>query len=98
MVDPKFPGFEQALFIGGTPCSGKSTLADLFALRHGFTVYPCDENYERHLESSSQNQPTLKRLQHRSWLEAMSQRLNEMIQTERMANLELGVLAFKDVQ
>lgn len=35
-------------FIGGSPCAGKTTIAQDLAARHGFTSYSCDNAWERH--------------------------------------------------
>ncbi len=89
--------FENTLFIGGSPCAGKSTVCDLFAQKHGFAQYHCDEHYSQHLERAKLGQ-TLKTFQDRSWQQAMTRPLEVMIADELQANRELGVLALKDVQ
>jgi hypothetical protein len=40
-------------WIGGSPCSGKSSVAEAIANKYGFASYNCDEAYFRHLESIS---------------------------------------------
>ncbi|GAA2383132.1 hypothetical protein [Dactylosporangium salmoneum] len=35
-------------WIGGSPCSGKSTVAGLLAAARGATLYSCDDAFERH--------------------------------------------------
>jgi cytidylate kinase len=34
--------------IGGSPCSGKSTIADRLAATYGMQVYRCDDAFFRH--------------------------------------------------
>jgi hypothetical protein len=90
--------FETTLFVGGSPCAGKSTVCDLFAQKHGFAQYRCDEHYDRHLMCAKHDQRTLKAFRDRSWLEAMTRPLETMIADELQANHELGVLALEDVR
>jgi hypothetical protein len=35
-------------WIGGSPCSGKSTITDRLAARYGWEVYRCDDYYYQH--------------------------------------------------
>lgn len=50
-------------WLGGSPCSGKSTIANALAERFGFYNYNCDEAYYRHLERiSPERQPVWSRL------------------------------------
>lgn len=43
-------------WIGGSPCSGKSSIAEAIANKCGFASYNCDEAYFRHLEGISTDQ------------------------------------------
>src|SRR4051812_44033795 len=36
------------LWIGGSPCSGKSTVAAVIAAARGLPLYSCDDAFERH--------------------------------------------------
>ncbi len=38
----------RVYWIGGSPCSGKSTIADRLAAEFTFGLYRCDDAYERH--------------------------------------------------
>ena len=50
-------------WIGGSPCAGKSTLANIIAKKHSFAVYHIDDHDEDHLQRSTpEAQPTLHRL------------------------------------
>jgi hypothetical protein len=89
--------FENTLFIGGSPCAGKSTVCDLFAQKHGFAQYHCDEHYDQHLRRAKPDQVTLRAFQKRSLLETMMRPLEIMIQDALQANHELGELALEDV-
>ena len=39
---------DDALWIGGSPCSGKSTVAGIIAASRGIPWYSCDDAFERH--------------------------------------------------
>jgi cytidylate kinase len=49
----------EVLWIGGSPCSGKSTVAAMVAARRGLPVLSCDDAFERH---AGEDAPTLLRL------------------------------------
>ena len=40
-------------WIGGSGCSGKSSIVRLLEGRHGFTTYHCDEHWGEHKERSN---------------------------------------------
>jgi hypothetical protein len=51
------------LWLGGSPCAGKSTVAALLAERHGLRLYSCDAHFDRHSAAADPaTQPTLARL------------------------------------
>jgi dephospho-CoA kinase len=89
--------FKNTLFIGGSPCAGKSTVCDLFAQKHGFVQYHCDEHYDQHLTRARFDQVTLRAFQKRSLLKTMTRPLEIMIQDALQANHELGELALEDI-
>ncbi|WP_438351033.1 hypothetical protein ACP8HI_10525 [Paenibacillus sp. FA6] len=43
-------------WIGGSACAGKSTLARMYAEKHGLELYSCDEHFDRHLKDVSINE------------------------------------------
>jgi len=43
----------RVYWIGGSPCSGKSSIARAIVTKYGFRSYNCDEAYFRHLELAS---------------------------------------------
>ena len=84
-------------FIGGSPCSGKSTVCDVLADRHGLRFYHCDDHYDAHL-SRAHSGSSLAQFQRLSWLEAFTTRsLERMIADELSANHELAAFALEDV-
>lgn len=44
---------EPIYWIGGSSCAGKSTFARQFAVKYGFTLYSCDDHFEKHLQKTS---------------------------------------------
>jgi dephospho-CoA kinase len=83
--------------IGGSPCTGKSTICELLADRHGWRTYHCDEHYDAHLERAKPGS-TLSKLRTMTWLEAFTTRsLETMIRDELEVNRELGLLALEDL-
>ncbi|MNO28164.1 hypothetical protein D3C76_180510 [compost metagenome] len=47
-------------WIAGSSCSGKSSIARMFAEQYGFNLYACDEHVDEHLRNISPNkQPAM---------------------------------------
>jgi hypothetical protein len=58
----------HVFWIGGSPCSGKSTIVEMLAARHTFVQYNCDDALPRHMaQAIPASQPTLHRLAHMTW-------------------------------
>ncbi len=63
MLAHMHPLLGRVWWIGGAPCSGKSTLAAALAARLGARLYVCDEEFERHAaDVSVERGPTLKKV------------------------------------
>jgi 2-phosphoglycerate kinase len=67
-------------WLGGSPCSGKSTIAELLSKRYNLTYFSCDAAFDRHLQASDPvQQPTLHRLRTMTsdeiWLEPVAAQL-----------------------
>jgi hypothetical protein len=57
-----------AYWLGGSPCAGKSSVADRLAERYGLTVFRCDDAWFRHIQLCNPvNQPTLHAITRMSW-------------------------------
>lgn len=72
------------LWIGVSPCSGKSTIAAMLAERHGLAVYNCDDAVDRHVRLGDPDRaPTMHRLSHAScdelWMRPLEQQVREEI-------------------
>ena len=59
---------QPILWLGGSPCSGKSSIARALAQHHPLTTYHCDEHWETHVaQASSKHQPQLARIAYMTW-------------------------------
>jgi hypothetical protein len=66
-------------WIGGSPCSGKSTVASIVAARRNALVYSCDDAFERHAAAiQSDAGPTLKKVTAMS----VEDRLNQPVEVQ----------------
>jgi adenylate kinase family enzyme len=75
---------DHVIWIGGSPCAGKSSLAAALASRYGMTVYGCDDHVERHVrEADPDSAPTLIRLSQLDcdglWMRPIDQQVREEI-------------------
>lgn len=60
--------WSSVYWIGGSPCSGKSSIAEGLANDHDIRVYHCDDHFEKHVSAADPTQqPHLHRLQDFSW-------------------------------
>jgi hypothetical protein len=71
-------------WIGGSPCSGKSSIADALVETYSFELYRCDEAYFEHAKIvTPERQPTFHRLIHLSsedlWMRPVAQQIIEEV-------------------
>jgi 2-phosphoglycerate kinase len=60
-------------WIGGSPCSGKSSIASLLAQKHDLQLYVCDDHYPEHIaRADPATQPHLAHAAVASWNEIWS--------------------------
>jgi len=60
--------FTHVCWIGGAPCSGKSSIVAHLARRRAFRSYNCDDAFARHaFEATPESQPTLHRISRMTW-------------------------------
>ncbi len=58
----------HVLWIGGSPCSGKSSVAEILAEEYNLSMYRCDDAFAEHARhADSDRHPTLHRLTHMTW-------------------------------
>jgi hypothetical protein len=76
--------FANVCWIGGSPCAGKSTIADVLVKKYGFVLYRCDEAYYEHCKIvTAERQPVFHRLINLSsedlWMRPVAQQVVEEI-------------------
>ncbi|GHO96179.1 hypothetical protein KSF_062270 [Reticulibacter mediterranei] len=76
--------FANVYWLGGSPCSGKSTIADVLVKKYGFALYRCDEAFYEHSKIvTAEQQPIFHRLVHLSsedlWMRLVAQQVAEEI-------------------
>ncbi|MFW5873652.1 MAG: hypothetical protein ACOCVD_03140 [Bacillota bacterium] len=70
---------DSAYFIGGSTCSGKSTIAEALVTKHNFNYYKIDDYEMEHIEqATSENEPTMFNYLQMNW----DQRLMRPPQTQ----------------
>jgi adenylate kinase family enzyme len=75
-------------WIGGSPCSGKSTVAARLSERFGWAIYSCDDAYYRHQELiAPDRQPVYSRLSKLDgdevWMRPVPQQIEEELEIYR---------------
>ena len=62
------------LWMGGSPCSGKSSVARILSSQYGLRTYHCDEAFAEHQQRFTANrQPLLTKWTHTAWNELWMQ-------------------------
>jgi len=75
--------FSQAYILGGSPCSGKSTIAEMLAAKYGFVYYKADDHDPEHMQRSlPDQQPILFKISKMSWEEVWSRPPSELLDDE----------------
>jgi len=77
------PDFSTIYWIGGAPCSGKSTIAELLAFKYGFSLFKSDDHMVAYMQlASAQKQPVMSRLAGLSWNELWTRPVEVQVQDE----------------
>lgn len=75
--------YSHVYWIGGSPCSGKSTIADMIAKEYGYTYYQCDLFNEKHVNASDPSEfPTMFRLKGMTWNALWSRPVEQQVHEE----------------
>ena len=75
--------FSRAYILGGSPCSGKSSLAEMLSTAYGFRYYKVDDHDQAHLQRcQSQLQPVMVKYASLSWNEVWSQPVGQLLADE----------------
>jgi len=66
--------FSKAYVVGGSPCSGKSTIAEILSAQFGFRYYKADDHESEHMERARpEQQPIMFKYSKMSWNDIWSQ-------------------------
>lgn len=85
-------------WIGGSPCSGKSSIAAALAEKHGFYYYECDRHYDEHVQKSNPvYQPAMKHLSGLTWDELWSRPVEQLIAEELTVYREQFAMIVEDL-
>lgn len=85
-------------WIGGSPCSGKSSITAILADKMGWASYECDRHYDGHVKRSEPDrQPAMNRLKQLSWDALWSQPVDHLIAEEILAYREQFAMIVEDL-
>lgn len=87
-------------WIGGSPCSGKSSIAEIIAEKHGYHYYKCDDHLDRYIRiGSDMNIPVMRKFAsmdiNQTWLERSVQ---EQVEDEVEFYLQAFGIIKKDIE
>ncbi|MDT8381557.1 MAG: hypothetical protein RQ728_04800 [Brevefilum sp.] len=96
--------FSSSFILGGSPCSGKSTIAERLSQAFELTYYKVDDHIKRHLEKANpQEQPTMAAYSHMSWNDIWSRPMGLQVAeefnyyTEQFPMILEDLLEFKSI-
>jgi 2-phosphoglycerate kinase len=75
--------FSTAYILGGSPCSGKSTVAEMLSARYGFQYYKADDHESEHMQRArSHQQPVMFKYSKMNWDAIWSQTPEDLCSDE----------------
>lgn len=75
--------FSRAYILGGSPCSGKSTIAEMLSAQHGFHYYKVDDHESEHMHRAQpDHQQAIVRYSKMKWNEIWSQAPEKLLADE----------------
>jgi shikimate kinase len=73
--------FSKVFWVGGSPCSGKSTIADKLGKKYSLRVYHADDHFPDHVQRANPNkQPLLAALKKMNWDEIFMRPVNMQVE------------------
>jgi len=73
----------HVFWMGGSPCSGKSSIAELLSGRHGLRYYQCDSAFDEHSRRvTALGQPTFHKLLGMTWDEIWTRSVDIQLKEE----------------
>ena len=71
---------ERFYWLGGSPCSGKSTIAEMLGAQYGLQIYHCDDFFFADMRAADPHrQPRLHKIARMSWDEILSRPVPEQL-------------------
>jgi 2-phosphoglycerate kinase len=75
--------FSKAYILGGAPCSGKSTIAEMLVAQYGFQYYKADDYDPAHMQRAQPDQqPVMVKISKMSWDQIWSRSPSELLKDE----------------
>jgi adenylate kinase family enzyme len=75
--------FSQAYILGGSPCSGKSTIAEMLAAQYDLCYYKADDHDPEHMQQAKpEQQPVMFKYARIGWDEIWSQSVETLLTDE----------------
>lgn len=103
MLTPAATSISHIYWIGGSPCSGKSSIADDIAEKHDMVIYRCDDAYYEHIKNiNSREHPVFYRLAQADcdgiWMRPVGQQIEEelALYREEFPMILADILALPD--
>src|SRR5438552_15409823 len=89
---------EGVFWLGGSPCSGKSSISEIIAGRFGLDVYRVDEAFESHAQRFDRlRQPALTKWSKSSWNQRWMQPVDSLVQDVIACYREHFTLILEDI-
>ena len=89
----------QVYILGGSPCSGKSTVAEKLSKRFHLQYYKVDDHYQDHLKRANPDQhPIICKVSYMGWNEIWSRPASILMNEEILFYQELFELILQDLQ
>ncbi len=90
---------KQIYFLGGAPCSGKSTICERLARKYGFDSYKVNDYIDKHIkEAIKRGYPMISKLSKLAWDEILSRDLNTQVYEEFIYYKEILSLVVEDIE
>lgn len=89
----------QAYILGGSPCSGKSTLAEQLSTHYDLQYYKVDDHYQEHMtRCDPQKHPTMYKIAQMGWNEIWSRPVELQVREEIEYYRELFEMILQDLE
>jgi uridine kinase len=86
-------------WLGGSPCSGKSSIAEILAEQFDLRVYKCDDYFDTHLQRTTpEDQPHFYHIGQMSWDEIWMRPIAEQVISEIAIYREQFSMILEDLQ